>query len=44
VVPDAVAFVRRDLGCPDVHAAIELHRIGIDHLGVTESSAQLDGE
>jgi hypothetical protein len=43
VVRYAVPVVRRELGGPDVHAPVNLHRVGIDHL-TAESQGQRDRE
>jgi hypothetical protein len=34
VVRDPPALLRTQLGGPDVHATVELHRVGVDHLAV----------
>ena len=43
MVGDATAFLERELGGADVHAAIQLHRIGIDDLAV-ESLGQVQSQ
>ncbi|BBZ66795.1 hypothetical protein MINS_22240 [Mycolicibacterium insubricum] len=45
---DAAALVWRQLGGADVHPAVELHGVGVDHLGTDplggEEFGQIEGE
>jgi hypothetical protein len=43
VVRDAAALLERELRGADVHAAVELHRVGVDHLPA-DLARQCDGE
>jgi hypothetical protein len=43
MVSDAAALVLRELGGADVHAGVELHRVGVDDL-CPELGGQCDGQ
>ena len=44
VMGHAAALVGRRLGRADVHAAVQLHRVGVDHFRVAEPAGERDGE
>ena len=44
MVWDATSFAHRDLGGADVHAAVELHRVGVHDLGAAPALDKRGGE